>query len=129
MRLPSVSLSGVRPEGVITGDGVQALGRPILPDFYGSVALSRDVRFGSGLPHFTIFEEGTAEPRHLDFGMMANACGVPAERVTDPADLTGALTRATAGAGPVPAGHRRGVWPVPTHGWQRAVPAPRGAVT
>lgn len=92
------------------------MGRRILPDrtepglpavevgsdghLDGSVEPSQEPPVGPGRSCVASPEDRAGEPHHLDIAAVSNACGVPAERVTDPAEPAAALERAMAAEGP-----------------------------
>lgn len=95
---------------VLTGDGSMSMSLHMLPtvveyelpivyvvanDYsFGSVKRPQDMRFGPGRNLFTIFEDRSAQPYHLDFAAVAQAVGMASERVTQPEDVGAALRRA-----------------------------------
>jgi acetolactate synthase I/II/III large subunit len=101
----------------VTGDGSMSMSLHVLPtaveyhipvvyivanDYaYASVMRPQQMRFGEDRAgHFTLFEDRAGNPYRLDFAAVANAVGMPAERVIEAEDLPAALQRALAADGP-----------------------------
>lgn len=101
---------------VITGDGSMSMSLHIYPtvvelnlpivyivanDFaWASVDGPQARRFGAGQDFFTRFKLADGSPYHLNFADIANACGLPAEKVKSVKDLPAAMERAFAAKGP-----------------------------
>lgn len=101
---------------VITGDGSMSMSLHIYPtvvelnlpivyivanDFaWASVDGPQARRFGPDQDFFTRFKHADGTPYELDFAAIANACGLPAEKVKSVKDLPAAMERAMAAKGP-----------------------------